>query len=391
MNRFRQPHWMLIILFLGILVSIPASQMAIEAARGEWPQAFDLMQQRPTAKSLRAYEKSLEDASWVAARLRPWAHWVQLAWLRDGGEKAIVGPDGWFFYRPGVQYLTERPHTRGASAAAAEAVAAVVDFRNQLAARGIRLVVVPVPNKESVYPEKLSRRAAGQPGVRSPETQALMDQLAAAAVEVVDLFAVFAAARAEAVAGAPDLYLTQDSHWSPAGMTLAAQAVAQHLIARDGLEPGTVAYTLNPAPVERIGDVIRMFQSPPLERSIPAERVDCLQVVKPDTGQPYRDEPGAEVLVLGDSFLRIYQQDEPGAAGFIAHLARALRRPVNSLVDDGGATTPVRQELFYRPALLAKKRVVVWEFVERDIRLGREGWKKVPLPPAPTGTATPPK
>ena len=27
-----------------------------------------------------------------------------------------------------------------------------------------------------------------------------------------------------------------------------------------------------------------------------------------------------KVLVLGDSFLRVYERDDPGAAGFIAHL-----------------------------------------------------------------------
>jgi hypothetical protein len=41
----------------------------------------------------------------------------------------------------------------------------------------------------------------------------------------------------------------------------------------------------------------------------------------------------------------------------------------------------VRQELYRRPALMKNKRVVVWEFVERDIRLGTEGWQPVPLPP----------
>jgi hypothetical protein len=57
-----------------------------------------------------------------------------------------------------------------------------------------------------------------------------------------------------------------------------------------------------------------------------------------------------------------------------------LGRPLASIVNDGGASTLVRQELHRRPALLANKKVVVWEFVERDLRLGTEGWAKVPLP-----------
>ena len=98
--------------------------------------------------------------------------------------------------------------------------------------------------------------------------------------------------------------------------------------------------------------------------------------------------------MLGDSFLRIYERDEPGSAGFIAHLAHQLQRPVASIVNDGGASTLVRQGLARKPELLAGKTLVVWEFVERDIRFGLEGWQHVPLPPPvstlPAATATGP-
>ena len=140
-------------------------------------------------------------------------------------------------------------------------------------------------------------------------------------------------------------------------------------------------YRERPAPVERLGDVLRMLQSPRLERRATPEHVPCIQVVGSDTTRPYRDDANSPILILGDSFLRIYEQDEPGSAGFIAHLAKELKQPLSSLVNDGGASTLVRQELYRRATLLKNKRVVVWEFVERDIRLGTEGWQQVPLPP----------
>jgi len=94
------------------------------------------------------------------------------------------------------------------------------------------------------------------------------------------------------------------------------------------------------------------------------------------------------ILVLGDSFMRIYEKDEPGSAGFIAHLARALKTPLTSIVNDGGASTLVRQELARRADLLTGKKLVIWEFVERDIRFGTEGWKDVPLPGPAAGRGT---
>jgi hypothetical protein len=196
------------------------------------------------------------------------------------------------------------------------------------------------------------------------------------------MFALFAEARSNAVPpGAALLYLAQDSHWSPAGVTLAAKAVARRLVELGWAKPGTVAYRELAAPVERLGDVVRMMQSARLEMASVPERVPCVQVVRGDTGQPYHDHPESEILILGDSFLRIYEQDEPGSAGFVAHLAKELKQPLTSLVNDGGASTLVRQELHRRPALLKNKKVVVWEFVERDLRLGTEGWQPVPLPP----------
>jgi hypothetical protein len=140
-----------------------------------------------------------------------------------------------------------------------------------------------------------------------------------------------------------------------------------------------VRYGARPAPVRRVGDVVRMLQAPPIERLAGPETIPCEQVFLGDTGEPYKDAPDAQVLVLGDSFLRIYEQDEPGSAGLAAHLARLLGQPVTSLISDGGGATLVRQELHRRPGLLAKKRVVLWEFVERDIRFAAEGWQVIPV------------
>jgi hypothetical protein len=211
--------------------------------------------------------------------------------------------------------------------------------------------------------------------------------LKAADVEVLDLFELFTAGKAGGVGPSPPLYLAQDSHWSPAGVELAAQAVARRLLQRRWIKPGPVAYELRSSPTKRIGDILRMLKVPRLESDALAETVPCSRVLRGDTGQAYREDAVSDVLVLGYSFLLIYQTDEPGAGGFIAHLASELRQPVISIVNDGGASTLVRQELSRRPAWLANKKVVIWEFVERDIRLGTEGWQHVPLPAAITAQA----
>ena len=243
-----------------------------------------------------------------------------------------------------------------------------------------------MPNKESVYPEMLARRAEDAGVVVCEQTRRLLDQLEQCGIEYVDLFEVFRRARQEESRSDPRrLYLAQDSHWSPEGARVAAGAVARRVLDGGTVNRGDHAYVERSVTVRRHGDLVEMLQVPQIERTLEPESLACLQVVQSDTGTPYRDAPESEVLILGDSFLRIYEQDEPGAAGFIAHVARELGQPLTSIVNDGGASTLVRQELARRPTLLLNKRLVIWEFAERDIRYGTEGWQIVPLARSTTG------
>ncbi|MGE5293786.1 MAG: alginate O-acetyltransferase AlgX-related protein, partial [Solirubrobacterales bacterium] len=255
---------------------------------------------------------------------------------------------------------------------------AIISFRDELAKRGIQLLVMPAPNKASVYPEMLAARAGKGPAVVNGTTRDVLARLKSAGVEVVDLFEVYAQARRESAG--PEYYLAQDSHWSPEGMRLAAQMVARRLVDLGWVEPGTAKYEAKSVPVERYGDVLKMIRVPEVERLYDPQKMDCTQVRDAASGKPYVDDPNSPVLVLGDSFLRIFERDEPGSGGFVAHLACNLGFGLSSIISDGGASTLVRQQLARKPALLKGKKVVVWEFVERDIRFGTEGWQVISLP-----------
>jgi hypothetical protein len=381
----RSSKWFVTVVFVAVLTVPPIVQAIVEARRGGRPAVLEVFTQPPTPANLRAYEESLQDASVTARSLRPLIQAAQFFLLRDAGEKAIVGRGGWLFYGPGVGFITQR--RRPGDSTVESALAAVRAFHDALDARGIRLIVMPAPNKESVYPDRLSSRASppiGQP--ISAETRAFLARCKTLGIEVVDLFATYAEARRRADT---DLYLKQDSHWTPAGVDIAAQAVAARIHDRGWLAPGAIGYDARPAPIRELGDLVRMIRSPVIERYLPPQSIATQQVVERDGGGVFQDGRSPEVLLLGDSFLRIFELDPPGGAGFVAQLARLTGRRVGSVISDGGASTLVRQSLFRRPKLLAHARVVVWEFVERDLRLGTEGWKIVPLPPteAPSPTS----
>ena len=353
--------------FLALISCVPIVQMLADAARGRSPRFLEVFTQAPTRANLRTYEKQLEDDSLFARAVRPWIQYSLFRVFGDAGEKVLTGRGGWLFYRPDVRYLVE-------PAGGEDPLRAIVDFRDQLAGRGIHLFVVPAPGKPSLYPDRLTHRVHGE--VILSQTRGLIDRLRHAGVETLDLFELFG----KLPTRPRPYYLLRDTHWSGEAAQVAAEVTAARLQELQWVAAGDVRYDIRRLLVARPGDIARMIRVPPIEAGFPPEQVDCAQVIDAARGQPYRDDPAAPVLVMGDSFLRMYQTDEPGSAGFIAHLARYLRRPVTSIVNDGGASTLVRQELARRPQLLRGKTVVIWEFVERDIRFGTEGWKPVPLP-----------
>jgi hypothetical protein len=412
-----------------LITVVPLSQTALEVARGERVQATDVFRNSPTSANLRRHEALLKEKSWVQRSVRPVVQRFLFRAFGEGGAKAVSGRDGWLFYRPDVRCLVEgnrvdqaRPDSRWVEPSAPttqreSVVRAIVQFRGQLQERGIELVVVPVPGKPSVYPDQLTERAGGAGHDLPTPASELLRDLGQSGVAAVDLLSVFRQARQRAPL--ERLYLARDTHWTPTGARLAAEAVAARLRELGWAPKATTMFRTAPAVVERWGDILEMMQIPGLRGDYAPERVECEQVIDPALGllvPGASERPGAyrypataaSILLLGDSFSRIYQYAEPrslgtvvsqaggptpetadrqtpkrllpGSAGLLSHLARVLGAPVDAIVSDGGASTDVRRKLSVHPEILEGKRLVIWEFVERDIALGQAGWGEVLLP-----------
>lgn len=372
----------LVTTFFAVIGFVPVSQVVFELTRGDRPAVAELVLNVPAEQHLRDVEDEIEETSWFARNSRSLA---QNIWFRLSGEpggNVLVGRDGWLFYLPTVRFLVESfPPGKDRQPDFQDPLAAVIDFYRQLADRGIQLLLVPVPGKASIYPERVSSQADPEGIADSSHTLEFISRLNDAGIPTIDLFETFHQERGRdrSTNGEP-LYLRQDTHWTPKGAGLAAQAVAQRVLREGWVTAGSKEYAQKPVTVTRRSDILRMTRSPSIERLFTPQEVTCRQVFESDTGNLYQDESDSPVLVLGDSFLRIYQTDNPKAAGFLAHLARNLRRPVASIVNDGGASTLVRQQLSRNPDLLEGKKLVVWEFVERDLRFGMEGWQKISIP-----------
>lgn len=351
---------------------------------------------------LRAYERELENQSVFAASIRPVMQWLRYRFLGDVGDKAIAGRAGWLFFKPGIDYLY-RPAIDDPRSVVVDAndkpltddpLAVIVDFKKQLAQRGSELLVVIVPGKGSIYPEKLD--AAFPEKLRSTVSHSpeFIAALRSAGVAAVDLFTPFTKERKNDEEAGECLYMATDTHWRSRALLKTAQVVATWMKNRSWYaeEHAVVSYAIDTVLVNRLGDIGEMTGLTKgigghCKTTFPSEPVICYRVMQEPASAErndriaYKDDfRRSRVLILGDSFSRIYQTDEPRAAGWIAHLARELAEPLCSIVSDGGASTLVRETLARRVGVLKRKRLVIWEFVERDLRFGAAGWKPITLP-----------
>lgn len=378
-----------------------------------------------TSRYLRAFEKKVEDENALVLAVRPRYQLAVWNIFNDPGEKVVLGAgEGrWLFYRQDVEFLVQPSPLDVRSAKLDNPVQAILRFRDQLKAKGVELLVVITPGKPSIYPERLTGstqdlNGAADAGASLGTTAAghgksILDSLARLGLHTVDLYTPLLAAKADDATLGP-LYLNDDTHWTPRGAELAAGVIAGKV--REMVDAGIVdigepsmEYVASDSVADRMGDIGEMsglnkFNVFKTQRVIGhvisqqevSERAQTLdstetpadslvdsaavqEAIAYDTVRtPFKDDfRKAKILILGDSFSRIYQTDSPVNAGWIAHFAKNMNRPVASIVSDGGASTLVREKLARKAGVLKGKKLLIWEFVERDLRFGAEGWKEV--------------
>jgi alginate O-acetyltransferase complex protein AlgJ len=415
----------LIATFLIVIVGVPAVQIACDltgasarlasgpgpAAEARKPYCVEVLDILPRGEELRSldgfdsfvklntrmlrdineFEDELEEGSLLQRALIPPAQWVLTGWLRAGNEKVYCGRDGWLFYRPGVDYVTARGFLEPGVLAEREKsgnewtpppqpdpLEAILDFRRQLAERGIELVVVPAPVKPSVHPEKFSGRFGGRTLLQNPSFAEFKRRLTAAGVRVYDPAPLLMELKEKT--GRP-VYLETDTHWTPEAVEAAARGLAEFitghgLAPREGPRP---KYTRRESRVSNLGDIAGMLKLPAGQEFYAEQTVTVREVLDAD-GKPWEPAERGGILLLGDSFSNIYSlegMDWGRAAGFAEQLSCELGQPLDRIVINDNGAHAARGELARALGRgidrLAGKRLVVWEFAARELCVG--DWK----------------
>lgn len=366
---------------IGDLSGLPAQSLvaAIEGLNNAMLENIDLL------------EQTLEERSLLRKAFLPPLQYVLLRFLGQGNEKAIPGRDGWLHFAPALEYLTGPPfldpdQLRLRTEARelweqpvhSDPVGAIVDFRTQLERRGIGLIVLPVPVKAAIQPDKLSARSVGQT-LANRSWQPFVAALKENGVQLFDARPVLE--RYNEKQG--DAYLATDTHWSPGAMEAVAGELARQIAGQFPDLPGTADFQLQPQPVVGMGDIARMLTLPEKAGLFAGQRVRINQVTT-DRNEIWQPDKNGPVLLLGDSFANIYSIDGLGwgvSAGLAEQLSRFLRQPIDLLARNDSGAYVTREmlagELARGRDRLAGKRLVVWQFAERELAFG--DWKKIGL------------
>src|SRR5262245_57285746 len=327
----------LIALFLLTIVAVPTIQLVGEyraaGSIGRMPMVsiFKSLPWIPHAEDLKRVERSLENESLVSQWLLPRMQYLLTVLLGAGNEQVYLGHDPWLFYRADVDHVIGPPfldptrlkHRLQTSRVQPDPIKAIVDFRNQLAGRGIDLVILPVSVKPSVEGEDLAvsnaNRAQASADLPNPSFNEFKARLEQEKVRVFDP-APFLMERGSN----GHRYLETDTHWRPETMEIVGERLADFLRLSPTATP-TSTSIVEKEIVAR-GDIAAMLKLTKGDTFYPPEKVTIRQVV---TGNGlWRPSRQADVLLLGDSFSNIFSFEAMGwgeSAGLAEHLSFALR------------------------------------------------------------------
>jgi len=301
----------------------------------------------------------------------------------------IQGEDKkWLFVKGEISHLGEGEFWKAFQERDPEKV--IVDYKKALEAIGVGLVVVPVPAKAGIYPEKFSAATTKMDGDLPAEDAVypaapFYEKLRTAGVRVVDMEPLYRAARK--ADDTRKLYCEQDAHWTPLAAQMAAEQVFEQIKDETWLAAVPKVPGIKVGPEETLsirGDMVFGAYD-----SLPQETVSLRRAGAGTGGgeiEPLDKDEESPVLLLGDSHLQVFTeggaQMHSKGAGFRDYLQEKLGFATTVSTNRADGIHSPRMGVYRaskKPGYWEKKKLVVWVFTVRSFTGSLVKWKDVPL------------
>ncbi|MFP4105928.1 MAG: alginate O-acetyltransferase AlgX-related protein [Phycisphaerae bacterium] len=320
------------------------------------------------------------------------ARCLQLSQEADKNKQmAVKGEDGWLFFAGELRHLgvgefwgeDAAKVSKASKPNWADPVGAITAFNDELKKLNIRLIMVPVPAKAAVYPDKLSDRIEIDPESKKvtridDHHQEFYDLLGKKGVEVMDVTEDFIKARKDDEKLGP-VYCKTDTHFSGRAAEVIAAMVRKEIGDAEWLKTcKTSDYPTEKRKVTISGD---LWRSLPEGKRPERETLPLTFVGK----EPIEPSDASPVILLGDSHGLVFHLGgdlHAKGAGLADHLAKEFGFPVDRIAVRGSGATPSRIQLYRKGARDANyfdnKKLVIWCFSAREFTEA-SGWREVPV------------
>jgi alginate O-acetyltransferase complex protein AlgJ len=255
---------------------------------------------------------------------------------------------------------------------AAPAISSIINYHKALAGENVSLIVVPVPTKAEIYPDKLV--AGAKPTELAGHEIEFIAGLKAGGVNVVDLAKAYHARR-QADHSTP-LYCERDAHWSPAGIAIATDLILAEI--KDKSWFGTPKELSAPESLQITGDLM----TTPETQALGVEKISIQrtkEIVPPSTTT-------SPALLMGDSHTMVFSTGANAGfhcqgAGILDLLQAKTGTPFLLFANNNGGTDTARRQLALqavpKPEFWKDKKVVIWCFSLREVT--EKKWKDFPI------------
>lgn len=257
----------------------------------------------------------------------------------------------------------------------------LVHFQQLLAAKGVDLLIVPVPAKTTIYPDKVdSGFKPGDPFATKP----FYEILEAAGLTVLDLEPVFAEERANGA----KMHCEQDAHYTPYACEVIAKLIAERIGDEDWFRAQSRPLKITRGPATELGIV--GDQAPEELRNSIGETLKLSYCGVNEGGKivPVEPDQDSPILLLGDSHTFVFQEGATGGmhcrgAGLLDNLQVETGFACDLVGVRGSGTKNARIDLYRRavanPDYWSKKKFVVWCFSVREFTQSLDKLAEVPL------------
>lgn len=286
----------------------------------------------------------------------------------------VKGRDGWYYLSTEIEHLLTAQN-QIPQVADSPAVNEIKTYTDSLKDVGIKLVLMPIPEKSVIRMDGLvDTTALPEVNGYSRATRAYLNELTKNDIDVIDLY--------DKLSQSSDpIYCKTDSHFTPKTAARISGLIIKHITKRFPEVPiqNPSADPESQASVSQVtikGDLAGNEAEETLELHTAAESAISVNKLGAITSSP--------VLLMGDSHLLVYHQGDDmhaRGAGIVDHLTSALGYPPDVIATKGDGINAPRTKLYRdlkkNPELIKDKKVIVWCFAARNF--SQQKWYPVKL------------